>query len=154
MQRRRDRYSISGISRQPILPGRVREIEGGFAFIEHRFLHRGFFVALGQAELVLYLLLVIAADRRGVSFYGNDALCSLCRLSPDDYLAARNALIAKDLIAYDGRRFQVLSLPEHPIQERSRPLFDDDDFEDHDPATIRQILRRSLAPNESSSRKP
>lgn len=148
MQRGHDRFQIS---RQPIIPERVREIEGGFAFIEHRFLHRGFFAALSQAELVLYLLLVIAADRRGISFYSNDALCSLCQLSSEEYLAVRNALIAKDLIAYDGRRFQVLSLPEHPVQQRNCPLVDDEDFESHDPATIRQIIRQSLGLNESAS---
>ena len=80
MRNKRNRYQIS---RQPIISDRVRSIEGGFAFIEHRFLHRGFFADLGQSELVLYFLLVIAGDRRGISFYSNDALCTLCDLNPE-----------------------------------------------------------------------
>ena len=132
------------ISRTPIIPERVRQIEGGFAFIEHRFLHRGFFAHLNGEEIFLYLLLVLAGDRRGMSFYGSDALCSLCRLSPDGYLLTRNALIAKDLIAYDGRRFQVLSLPTRPVSATSSPLVNDEEFAAHDPDTIRAIIRKSL----------
>lgn len=137
----RNRFQIS---REPIVSERVRRTDGGFAFIEHRFLHRGFFAQLSQTELVLYLLLVLAADRRGISFYGADALCSLCQLDPDVYRAARNALIAKDLIAYDGRRFQVLSLPERPVVHADRALVNEEDFEAHDPATIRALICQSL----------
>jgi hypothetical protein len=150
MKQRPNRFQIS---REPIIPERVRQIEGGFAFIEHRFLHRGFFATLSQAELVLYFLLVMVGDRRGISFYGNDALCSICRLSSEAYLLARNALIAKDLIAYDGLRFQVLSLPEHPVKEKSGPLIDDEDFDEHDPATIRQLICQSLGLNKASNSK-
>jgi len=141
MNQRRNRFQIS---RQPIVADRVRRIEGGFAFIEHRFLHQGFFARLSQEELVLYLVLVIAADRRGISFYGEDALCSLGQLSRDSYLLVRNALIAKDLIAYDGRRFQVLSLPHRPVMEQTQPLTEAADFEAHDPTTIRKLIRGSL----------
>jgi hypothetical protein len=37
-------------------------------------------------------------------------------------LRARNALIKRDLIAYDRTRFQVLSLPEQPSPEPTREL--------------------------------
>ena len=56
----------------------------------------------------------------------------------------RNSLIDKDLIAFDGRRFQVLSLPPAPILPARRPLVTQEDFEDHDPATIQHIIRSSL----------
>jgi hypothetical protein len=49
-----------------------------------------------------------------------------------------------DLIAFDGSRFQVLSLPPAPVVPPPRPLVTQDDFEDHDPAAIRRILRSSL----------
>ena len=146
MKNKRNRNQIS---RQPIISERVRSIEGGFAFIEHRFLHRGFFADLNQHELVLYFLLVIAGDRRGISFYRNDALCTLCELNSDDYLLARNKLIAKDLIAYDGVRFQVLSLPERPVKKEQSPLIDDEDFKNHDPMTIRRIMCESFGIDEA-----
>ena len=55
---------------------------------------------------------MLVSDRQGLSFYSYDKLCSLLALSLDDYLQARDGLIQKDLIAFDGTIFQVLSLPE------------------------------------------
>lgn len=133
-----------GIQRAPILPDRVRKIDGGFAFIPQRFLHEGFFASLTPIELELYFLLVIAGDRQGVSFYHVDRLCSLLQMDLNTYLEARNGLIEKDLLAYDGIRFQVLSLPERPAAWAAQPLTTREDFERRDRATIRQALRRSL----------
>ena len=134
------------IQRAPILPERVRTIAGqSFAFVPHRFLREGFFASLRPDELRLYVLLVLAADRNGVSFYHYDSLCSLLEIPLESYLRARNALIAKDLIAFDGTRFQVLSLPERPHFEPPQPLTTDEQFEAHDPATIRRLVHRSLS---------
>ncbi len=71
----------------------------------------GFLSSLNQEELLLYLFLVMASDRNGVSFYSYDTICTLLQLSLDEYIASRNSLIKKDLIAFDGILFQVLSLP-------------------------------------------
>lgn len=134
----------SGPRRPPILRERVRRIDGGFGFIPHRFLRDGFFVSLTRDELSLYLLLVLAGDRCGVSFYHYDSLCSLLEMPLETFLAARNGLIDKDLVAYDGIRFQVLSLPERPVLRACRPLTTAADLEDHDPATVRDLVLRSL----------
>ncbi len=134
------------IERSPIMPERVRRIGGqGFCFILHRFLRQGFFVALSGDELRLYLLLVLAGDRNGISFYHQDSLCSLLEIPLHTYLEARNGLIDQDLVAFDGRRFQVLSLPERPVRRAPKPLTSAADFERHDPATVRQLIGRSLA---------
>lgn len=130
--------------RTPPRPDRVRRIAGGFAFVPNDFLHRGFFASLSHAERSLYFFLVLAGDRNGVSFYAYDRICDALELTQDEYLVVRNSLIDKDLIAFDGRRFQVLSLPPAPILPTRRPLVTQDDFEDHDPATIQQIIRSSV----------
>jgi hypothetical protein len=143
------RYSVG---RSPIIGERVRRIDGGFSFIPHRFLHEGFFAGLSQKELLLYFFLVLAGDRNGVSFYGCDAICALLLLSNDEYLIVRNGLIEKDLIAFDGRRFQVLSLPSSPQNVSARPLRTAEDFEQHDPATIRQLLGRCFEKTEEEQR--
>jgi len=130
--------------RTPPRPDRVRRIEGGFAFLPNRFLHEGFFASLSHAERSLYLFLVLAGDRSGISFYAYDQICDALELTPDEYVLVRNSLIDKDLIAFDGHRFQVLSLPPAPIVEARRPLVTQEDFEDHDPATIRRLIRSSL----------
>ncbi len=100
------------IKKKILNPVRVRQINGGFSFIPHRFLTDGFLASLDQKELLLYLFLILASDRFGLSFYSYDAICTLLELSPDEYIASRNSLIKKDLIAFDGTLFQVLSLPQ------------------------------------------
>ena len=54
---------------------------------------------------------MLAGDRYGLSFYSCDSICGLLKMSIDRYLQARDALIEKDLIAFDGSLFQVLDLP-------------------------------------------
>lgn len=133
-------------NRNPLVPERIRDTDrqGGFAFIPNRFLHHGFFAALSHPERALYLFLVLAGDRNGVSFYHFDRICSVLELSLDDYIDVRNSLIHKDLIAYDGTRFQVLSLPAEPVVTPRRPLETEEDFDEHDPATIRRHVLSSL----------
>lgn len=133
-----------GPQRAPVRPDRVRRIERGFAAIPNRFLHGGFFASLQHTERSLYFFLLLAGDRNGVSFYGYERICSTLEITPDEYVLARNALIDMDLIAFDGTRFQVLSLPPHPTRRPPKPLASADDFEDEDPATIRRLIRASL----------
>ena len=131
--------------RPPPWPEQVRRIgEKSFAFIPHRFLRDGFFASLTEQERSLYLFLVLAADRQGVSFYSYDRICSILEVPLESYLAARNGLIDKDLVAFDGHRFQVLSLPERPLWPQSRPLVTEEELERDDGATIRAVLARSL----------
>lgn len=99
------------IKKKILNPQRVRKINGGFSFIPHRFLSDGFLATLNRQEILLYLFLVIAADRFGLSFYSYDAICSLMHLTLDQYIEARDALIEKEHIAFDGTLFQVLELP-------------------------------------------
>jgi hypothetical protein len=103
------------IEKKPLAPDRIRGIEGSFAFIEHRFLRDGFIKRLGHHELLVYFFLILASDRYGMSFYGYERICSQLKLILEDYVRARDALIDKDLIAFDGRLFQVLSLPISPV---------------------------------------
>jgi hypothetical protein len=142
------------ISRTPIRPDRLRRIDGqSFAFLPHRFLREGFLCSLTPTELRLYVFLVLAADRNGLSFYGFDRICATLEVDLDEFLDARNGLIDKDLLAFDGTRLQVLSLPARPIHKPSRQLTSRQDLEDQDPATVRQLIRDSLAEAAGMSRK-
>lgn len=93
---------------------RIRRIKGGFSFIPHRFLTDGFVDALGRDELLLYLFLVLASDRYGLSYYSAESICSMLGLTPAEYRGACRGLIERDLIASDGQLFQVLELPATP----------------------------------------
>lgn len=131
----------SPLRRAPIIPERVRTIDGSFVFVPHKLLRVGFFASLTSQERDLYFFLLLAGDRRGVSFYHYDSICAVLECPLDAYIAARNGLIDKDLVAFDGARFQVLSLPDKPRSRASTPpLCTQADMENHDPATILRLL--------------
>ena len=132
------------IEKRPLCPERIRKITGSFAFIEHRFLREGFWVTLSPQELVLYVFLILVADRNGLSYYSFDKICSLLQVSLDDYLIARNGLIQKEFIAFDGHLFQVLSLPDRPVSQPHQALQSPSQMQQADPGTIRQLIRNSL----------
>lgn len=106
------------IKKKILVPNRIRRIKEGFSFIPHHFLANGFLASLSQIEILLYLFLILASDRNGLSFYSYDAICTLLQINVDEYIEARDALIKKDLIAFDGTLFQVLDLPEKPAQKK------------------------------------
>jgi len=134
------------ITKTPLDQDRVRKIAGSFAFVEHRFLRSGFFSVLTHHELLLYVFLVLVADRNGLSYYSYDKICILLKITLDDYIIARDGLIEKDLIAFNGHLFQVLSLPKQPPQDLA-PLKNSDDMQAHDPATIEQIITKRMGAN-------
>jgi hypothetical protein len=107
------------VTKKVLNPGRVRKIEGSFAYIEHRFLRRGFWAELSHHALLLYFFLILVADRQGISYYSYDHICKTTGLLLEEYLQARDALIDKDLLAFDGFFFQVLSLPENPVLQNN-----------------------------------
>jgi len=127
------------IKKKILDPNRIRRIDGGFSFIPHRFLTDGFLASLKQKELLLYLFLIIVADRNGLSYYSYDAICTLLQLNLDQYIQARNGLIKKELIAFDGTLFQVLDLPSNPIKSStSKPK------DESTPEAIAKIIKQSF----------
>ena len=133
------------MKKRVLCPERVRAINRSFGFLEHRFLRGGFWESLDHHALLLYVFLVLVGDRKGLSYYPYDKISELLRISVDDYITARNDLIHKDLIAFDGRLFQVLSLPEAPVGEQPRPITDMDEMKQRDPATLHVMLREELS---------
>jgi len=132
------------VNRKPLVSNRIRKIDGSFAWIGHRFLRGGFFTSLNHHELLLYFFLVLVADRQGLSYYHYDKICSILAISVDEYIMARDSLINKDLLAFDGTFFQVLSLPRIPVDQAARLLKTRDDMETSDPATVGQIIRKQF----------
>jgi len=128
------------IQKKVLNPQRVRQINGGFSFIPHRFVFDGFLAALGQKELLLYLFLVVVSDRNGLSFYSYDSICTLLELNLDEYIAARDSLIKKDLLAFDGTLFQVLKLPQKPLPGPTVPPRSGKE----NPLPIAQVIQQSL----------
>lgn len=132
------------IKKKVLVPNRIRRIESGFSFIPHRFLTDSFLDSLSQIEILLYLFLCLVSDRYGLSFYAYDAICSLLKLSVDEYIEARDALIEKDLIAYDGTIFQVLELPEKPVPVDSKSTLVPHSDQRKHRSRIRELIQQSL----------
>jgi hypothetical protein len=107
------------IKKKILNDNRIRRTNGGFSFIPHRFLTDGFLAALDQHQLLLYFFLVLVSDRYGLSYYAYDSICTATRLTVEQYIEARNSLIKKDLVAFDGTLFQVLELPAKPPKPMS-----------------------------------
>ena len=128
------------VKKNIINSNRLRRIEGGFSFIPHRFLTDGFLSSLTQKEILLYFFLVLASDRYGLSFYSYDMICSFLEICVDEYIIARDGLMKKDLIAFNGTLFQVLALPQSPV--KSPAAFHSDRGDGH--TRITSLIQQSL----------
>ena len=82
-------------------PHRVRKIQGSFGWVDHRLLRQGHIRSLTPDDLGLYLFLILAANRDGVSFYRKDKICDTLGFSWDRFEEARRRLVERDLIAFD-----------------------------------------------------
>ena len=98
-------------------PSDIRKIEGSFAWLDHRLLRDEVIDGMTLVEIALYVFLVLAADRRGLSFYRKDVMSKRLGIEWSECEEAKSALLRKRLIAFrpftpssvDGF-YQVLSL--------------------------------------------
>jgi hypothetical protein len=74
---------------------------------------------LSRDAVLLYFTLCAVADKHGLSFYGDATMAAMVRMNLPDLMAAREELLARDLIAHETRFTQVLSLP--PATRRGEP---------------------------------
>jgi hypothetical protein len=105
---------------RPVLPepGRVRKIDGSFAWLDHRLLREGHLERMCLFDLAVYVFLVLAADRDGVSFYRKDVISRKLGIDWSQFETAKARLLERGLIAFrpftprevDGF-YQVLPLP-------------------------------------------
>lgn len=140
------KYKPMNIKKEPLIPSRVRKIEGGFSFIPNRFITGGFLLSLSMHEKLLYFLLVLTADREGLSYCSQDKMSTILEMSIDELIEARDGLIRKSLIAFNGLLFQLLSLPDKPlIDKQNKELKSREDFLEYDRLSVRQFLNKSLS---------
>ena len=82
----------------------------GFSWVDRRFL-REFASRLSREAIELYFFLAAVSDKDGLSFYRDNSIALRLRLRPEAIAAARDELIAHDLVAYQPPLTQLLSLP-------------------------------------------
>jgi len=107
---------------KPILvPARLRRPPAtGWSWVDRRFL-REYAAHLSRDAVLLYFVLCTVADKHGLSFYSDGTLAALLRVPLPALIAARDDLLARDLIAHESRFTQVLSLPPPGQRRRSEP---------------------------------
>jgi hypothetical protein len=102
-----------------LVPERLRRVPRSFAWIDHRLRSGGFLEKLSPDEIALYLFLVLAADRNGLSCWRLDRIEREVPFDVASLRRARDGLVRKGLAAWrpwrpgalDGS-YQVLALPE------------------------------------------
>ena len=102
-------------------PQRVRRIEKSFAWIDHRLLRNGYLQVMTHQDQALYLFLVLAADRHGISFYRKEKICDVAGLEWGSFEVARDRLIELKLLAFEpysaltpNGHYQVLPVDGQP----------------------------------------
>ena len=103
-----------------LCPQRLRQVPAQFSWVDQRLVQDHFVERCEVRALALYLLLITVADAQGLSYYGEATLMQRLHLSNAALIAAREQLIALDLIAYQAPIYQVLALPAVRSPERGR----------------------------------
>ena len=88
-------------------PQRIRNIKGSFAWIDHSITRNGFMETMTHQDIALYLFLILAADKNGVSFYRKEKICQAVSLDFSRFEIAKDRLINMKLIAFES--YSVLS---------------------------------------------
>lgn len=109
------------IQKRILVGGRVRRPPAsGWSWVDRGFL-REHAEYLSREAVLLYFFLAAAADRHGLSFYGDGTTAALLRLQVPAVVQARNELLARDLVAYEPPLTQILSLPVRPARREAAP---------------------------------
>ena len=99
------------IEKHLLVSERLRRVPAGFGWVDHRVLRAGFLRLLTPDAMALYLLLVLASDSEGLSFYGDGLTANLLGLTRDRLEKARRNLISAGLVAWEEPLYQLLEIP-------------------------------------------
>jgi len=100
------------ITKHLLCPQRLRQIPPSFSWVDHRLVRHDHLPHADHRAWSLYLFLVIVADVEGLSYYSDRAIGRHLQMDPAQLTAARQQLVAADLLAFQKPLYQVLSLPE------------------------------------------
>lgn len=106
--------------------GLLRRPSGPFGWVDAALLRDGWLADLGANATAVLLLLALAADRHGASFYGRSRIAKELGMTRDDVDQALDRLLASGLVAHRPWRpghldgvWQVLSVPERKVPQRA-----------------------------------
>lgn len=107
---------MAPITKALIRRDRIRSINGGFGWIDHRLVRDRYLDRCPPTALAVYLFLLTVGDADGISYWGDAAICERMTIGKAELKHARNTLIEVDLLAYEKPIYQILSLPKNGVQ--------------------------------------
>ena len=131
------------IQKRILVPERLRRPPAtGWSWVDRRFLS-DYSERLSGNAVSLYFILCAAADKHGLSFYGDGTLSARLRITPAAVDQAREELLARDLIAHQPPLTQVLALPPNGVRRQPEP--------GQGPMRLGELFRRTAAAAPSSA---
>lgn len=110
----------------PPRPELVRRPEGAFGWLEAVLLHDGWLAEVGPYAAAVLLLLALAADRSGASFFGRSRMAEVLGMSRHEVDVALQRLLDLELVAMRPWRvggvdgvWQLLPVPRRQEQARA-----------------------------------
>lgn len=111
----------------PPRPDLERRPRGAFGWLEADLLHDRWLAELGPHAVTTLVLLSLAADRRGASFFSRDRMAICLGISRHEIDVALQRLLDCGLVGYRPWRtgtsdgvWQLMPLPPRPRAERAR----------------------------------
>ena len=90
-----------GMEKRIPRPERVRVIPRSFGWVDHRLLRNRFLERMTSRDMALYLFLVLAADKDGVSWYRLEKICSILGFTFEQFYHCRHRLERLGLVAFE-----------------------------------------------------
>lgn len=116
------------MGKRPIVPPRpdlIRQPTGRFGWLEDRLLHDNWLARLGPEGTSVMVLLALASDRHGASFFSRERMAAKLGISRQDVDQALARMLEWNLIAYRPWRpghpdgvWQLLPLPRAEQRKR------------------------------------
>src|SRR4030095_14285817 len=105
---------VDPMYKRPISLAKLRRVPRQFSWVDQRLVRDHYIDQLSSQACALYLFLVTVADAQGLSYYADPSLCQRLSLTSTELHRARQALIARGLVAYRRPLYQVLALDTVP----------------------------------------
>ena len=121
------------VRKRLLCPERERQTPRQFSWVDQQLVSQRHLERCSAGAWGLYLFLVAAGDRQGLSYYSDVSACSLLTLSNGELEQLRAELCATGMIAYHKPLYQVLSLMPQAARR--------DDSGRGEPVAVAEVLR-------------
>ena len=125
--------------KRPLSLARLRKVPQQFSWVDQRLVRERYIDQLSHQACALYLFLLTVADAQGLSYYADPSLCQRLSMTSTELHQARQALITRDLVAYQRPLYQVLALDAalEGVPPNAAPVAVDDD-----PVDLKAVFAR------------